>query len=171
MVPTTRNLTAPPTPSWISRMGGSIDKERKGCESTRYWTHYVTLNYDLDHGISRSSGEITVSKNRRADWHGTKGMWVNRSSDLICDIDLGLGFSRLNFQIAISQEWEGQLTRNDRDASPMRCWTHYATLDLWANPWATAHTKYINWSSIGLMQDCYSFQSVGPLMGCPFSDL
>ena len=29
--------------------------------------------------------------------------------------DLGLGFSRLNFQIAISQEWEGQLTYNERD--------------------------------------------------------
>ena len=36
--------------------------------------------------------------------------------------DLGLGFSRLlNFHIAISQEWEGQLTWNDKDVSLIQC--------------------------------------------------
>ena len=31
--------------------------------------------------------------------------------------DLDLGFSRSNFENAVSQEWEGQLTWNQRDVS------------------------------------------------------
>ena len=62
-------------------MGGSIDMERKGCQSIGYWTHYVTLSFDLE-----------------------------------------LGFSRSNFE-----KW---LTRNGSDVSRIRCWTHYATLNL-----------------------------------------
>ena len=41
----------------ISVMEGSIDIERKGCESIECWTHVVTLNFglahDLDLGFSR----------------------------------------------------------------------------------------------------------------------
>ena len=57
-------------------MGGPIDMERKGYESIGCYTYFVTLNYDLD-----------------------------------------LGFSRSNFENAVSQEWEGQLTWNQRDVS------------------------------------------------------
>ena len=39
--------------------------ERKGCESTEYWIHIVTLNCDLTHDIdlefSMSNFEIAVS--------------------------------------------------------------------------------------------------------------
>ena len=42
--------------------------------------------------------------------------------------DLGLGFSRLNFQIAISQEWEGQFTSKERNVGLIWCWTPYAPL-------------------------------------------
>ena len=45
--------------------------------------------------------------------------------------DLGLGFSKLNFQTAISQEWESQSTCNERGLSPIRGWTHNATLDIY----------------------------------------
>ena len=31
--------------------------------------------------------------------------------------DLDLGFSRQNIEIAVSQEWEGRLTWNERDVS------------------------------------------------------
>ena len=34
------------------------------------------------------------------------------------------------FEITISQDWEGQSNRNERDVNPMRCWTYYATFDL-----------------------------------------
>ena len=57
-------------------MGGPIDMERKGYESTGCYTYFVTLSYDLD-----------------------------------------LGFSRSNFENAVSQDWEGQLTWNQKDVS------------------------------------------------------
>ena len=59
-------------------MGGPINMEPKGCESTECWTHVVTLNFDLTH-------------------------------------DLDLEFSMSNFKMAVSQEWEGRLTWNEKD--------------------------------------------------------
>ena len=59
-------------------MGGPINMEPKGYESTECWTHVVTLNFDLTH-------------------------------------DLDLEFSMSNFKMAVSQEWEGRLTWNEKD--------------------------------------------------------
>ena len=110
-------------------------------------------------------------RNGRADWHGMKGMWVDRMLDPHCDFelwphpwpwplifkgkfwkscnsgmgcpidmelkgcestecwthlvtfnfhlthDLDLEFSTSNFEIVVSQEWEGRLTWNERDMS------------------------------------------------------
>ena len=54
----------------ISGMGGQIDMERKGFESTECWTHVVTFNVylfrDLDLGFSRSNFEKVVSQ----EWDG-----------------------------------------------------------------------------------------------------
>ena len=51
-------------------MGGSIDMERKGCETIGSYTHFVTLNFHLNHGIdlgfSRSNFENSVSH----EWKG-----------------------------------------------------------------------------------------------------
>ena len=57
-------------------MGCPIDMERKGCESTKCWTHVVTFKFDLTN-----------------------------------DLDLEIS----TFEIAVSQEWEGRLTWNERD--------------------------------------------------------
>ena len=110
-------------------------------------------------------------RNGRADWHGTKAMWIDRMLHPLCDCqhsphpwpwpwifkvkiwksrisgmgwpidmewkgcesigcythfvtlnvhfthDLDLRFSRFNFENAVSQEWEGRLTWNERDLS------------------------------------------------------
>ena len=122
----------------ISGMAGQIDMEQKGCESIGCNTHFVTLNFDLNHdfdlgfsrkvkfwksrisrmgwridmewkGVSRlnlgpmlwlstfpSPMTLTLDfqgwilkksylMNRMADWHGTKGMWVDRMLDPCCD--------------------------------------------------------------------------------------
>ena len=46
--------------------------------------------------------------------------------------DLALGFSWWNIEIAVSQEWEGRLTWNDRDVSWIWCWMHNGIdLELW----------------------------------------
>ena len=54
----------------VSVMEGSIDIERKGCESIECWTHVVTLNFDLAHdldlGFSRWNIKIAVSQ----EWEG-----------------------------------------------------------------------------------------------------
>ena len=76
----------------ISGMGGPIDMERKGCESIGCYTHFVTLNFhlnhDLDLGFSRSNFEKVVSQ----EWDGplkwTEGMWVDRMLDSHCDFKL-----------------------------------------------------------------------------------
>ena len=51
-------------------MGGPIDMERKGYESIRSYTNFVTLNFHLNHGIdlefSRSNFETVVSQ----EWDG-----------------------------------------------------------------------------------------------------
>ena len=54
----------------ISGMGGSIDMERKGCESIGCYTHFVTFNFDLNHdldlGFSRSNFQKVVFQ----EWDG-----------------------------------------------------------------------------------------------------
>ena len=54
----------------ISGMGGQMDMERKGFESTECWTHVVTFNvhlfHDLDLVFSRSNFEKVVSQ----EWDG-----------------------------------------------------------------------------------------------------
>ena len=141
-----------------------IDKGWKGCELTESWTHVVTFNFplthDLDLGFSRSNFKKSYLMNGMADWHGTKGMWVDRMLDPCCDFqcspltwpwpwifkvkfwksrisgmgwpidmgwkgceliecrthvvtfnfplthDLGLAFSRSNFEKVLSYEWD-----------------------------------------------------------------
>ena len=103
---------------WKSRnsgMGCPIDMEQKGCESTEYWTHVVTLKFDLTH-------------------------------------DLDLEFSASNFEIAVSQEWEGRSSWNERD---MSWWGVIPTL--W--PWAMTLTLKEMW--VGYFVRC----TVGLLLG------
>ena len=58
------------------------------------------------------------------------------------------------------------LERKGCDAGPtMQPWTCNMGLSVCYS------TYRIHWPRNGLMQNCYSFQIVSPLMGCPFSDL
>ena len=128
----------------------------------------LTLTLDFQGQILK----MLYLRNGSADWHGTKGMWVDRmlhlhcdfklwphpwpwplifkvkfwkscNSGMVCLIDkdrkwcestecwthvatfnfdlthhLDLEISTSNFKIAVSQEWEGQLTWTERDMSP-----------------------------------------------------
>ena len=62
-------------------------------------------------------------RNGRADWHGTKGIWVDMMLDPHCDFELWphpwpwpLTF-KVNFEKVITQEWDARLTWNERDVS------------------------------------------------------
>ena len=129
---------------------------------------HLTLTLDFQGQILK----MLYLRNGRADWHGTKGMWIDRMLlHPLCDFqcsphpwpwpcifkikfwkchisgmgwpidmelkgwesmkcwthavtfnvhlthDLYLRFSRSNFENAVSQEWEGRLTWNERDVS------------------------------------------------------
>ena len=74
-----------------SGMGGPIDMERKGCESIGCYFHFVTFNFitwtstmtltlDFQGQILKKS----YLRNGMADWHGTKGMWVDIMLDTFC---------------------------------------------------------------------------------------
>ena len=67
----------------ISGMVGPIDVKRKESAWVGYWVNYVTLTFDLTHDldlvVSRSKFEINLFEEWGADWHRTKGMWVDHS--------------------------------------------------------------------------------------------
>ena len=76
--------------SLILWTGWPNDMERKGYESIECWTHVVTSNVhifcDLDFVFSRwHIFKKSYLRNGTADWHGTKGMWVDRMLDSHCD--------------------------------------------------------------------------------------
>ena len=70
-------------------MGGPIDMERKACESIGCYTHFVTFNVPLPMTLTLDfQGQILKKlylRNGIADWHGMKGMWVDRMLDPCCD--------------------------------------------------------------------------------------
>ena len=128
---------------------------------------HFTLTLDFQGQILK----ILYLSNGRADWHGPKGMWIDRMLHPLCDFqrsphpwpwpwifkvkfwkshisgmgwpidmerkgcesigcyiyfvtfnvhlthDLDLGFSRSNFENAVSQEWRGRLTWNESDVN------------------------------------------------------
>ena len=83
------------------------------------FTSPMTLALDFQGQILK----MLYLRNGMADWHGTKGMWVDRMLHPLFNFhfdlnhDHDLGFSRSNFENAISQEWDGRLTWNERHVS------------------------------------------------------
>ena len=88
------------------------------------WPCIFMVNF-LNSCISEIVGLIDMKKK------GTKmiGCWANNVTLTFDHVhDLDQGFSRTNFEIAVSQEWEGQLTLNNRDVSR----------ESWPWPWTVA---------------------------------
>ena len=122
------------------RMGGLIDMEWKGFGSIGYWTYYVTLNFGLTHAwlwpwnFKIKFWNCHISAWMRGpikmEW---KGMWFDQMLDPLCDLKLWphpwlwIGFSRSNFEIAVSQEWKSWLI-GGKECELMGYLTHYVTL-------------------------------------------
>ena len=99
-----------------------------GSASFGYWIWYVTLasdiTHDLDLGcfkvkfrnscISRIFGLIDV-KWKGSELIGYRADYMTLTFDHTHDLDLGV--SRSESEIALSQEWDGQLTWNIKDVS------------------------------------------------------
>ena len=123
---------------------------------------------------------------------GCNAQFVTFNFDL--NHDLGLGFSRSDFEKVVSHEWDGRLTWNERNVDKMVVnfdLTHH-DLDLGISRadslgmkgfWVgydvgctmgltLGHSAWqIDWPSNGSMWNSYSFQPVGPWMGYSFTDL
>ena len=153
-------------------------------------TSSMTLILDFQGQILK----MLYLRNGRADWHGTKAMWIDRMLHPLRDFqhsphpwpwpwifevkfwkshisgmgwpidmelkgceliecwthavtfnvhfthDLDLGFSRSNFENAVSQEWEGRLTWNERDLSEQNVGPM-----LWLSVFTSSITKF--WKS------------------------
>ena len=67
---------------------------------------HLTLNLDFQGKLLK----MLYLRNGKADWHGTKGIWVDRILDPHCDLnchlthDLDPWFSRSNFEKVSTQE-------------------------------------------------------------------
>ena len=111
-------------------MVGSIDVKRKGSASVGYWVPYVTLTFDLTHDLDLGYFKV---KFRNSSISGIVGLidvkwkrgqliwyWADYMTlpfDHTHDLDLGVEISRSESEIALSHEWDGQLTWNEKDAS------------------------------------------------------
>ena len=73
----------------ISGMEGLIDMEGKGCESIGCYTHFVTSTFPSPMTLTLDfQGQIlkkSYLRNGMADWHGRKGMWIDRMLYPLCD--------------------------------------------------------------------------------------
>ena len=124
----------------ISGMGGPIDMERKGCESTGCYTHFVTfncgLNHDLDLGFSRSNFEKSYLRNGVADWHGMRGMWVDGMLNPCCDFQLSPHlwpwpwiFKVIFWKsLILWMGWPIDIER--KGCESIECWTHVVTFNV-----------------------------------------
>ena len=164
--------------TWVTLCGTHISE-------TTGWIYTICSSMELSRPVVvQHHGHLTLTlefqgqilkilylRNGRADWHGTKGMWVGRMLHPLCHFqrsphpwpltwifkvkfwksrisgmrwpidmelkgcesiecwtyvvtfnvhlthELHLGFSRSNFENAVSQEWDDRLTWNERDVS------------------------------------------------------
>ena len=112
----------------ISGMVGPIDVKRKGSALVGYWVKYVALTFDLTHDLhigclkvkfrnSSISGIVGLIDVR---WKGSELIWYWADCMILPfdhTHDLNLGVSRSESEKALSQEWGGHLTMNEKDVS------------------------------------------------------
>ena len=124
-------------------MGWPSDMGWKGCELIECWTHVVTFNVSPMTLILDFQGQImkmVYLRNGMADWHGAKGMWVDRMLHPLCDFQLwpqpwpwpwifkvkfwknrisGMGWP-------IDMGWKGC---ESIECESIKCWTHVVTFN------------------------------------------
>ena len=121
------------------RYGMKIDMGRKGCESIGCYTHFVTFtfdfNHDLDLGFSSQILKKSYLRNGMADWHGMKGIRVDRMLDPCCDFQCSPHpwpwpwIFKVNYwKNHIS--WMGwPIDKERKGCESIECWTHIVTLN------------------------------------------
>ena len=111
----------------ISGMVGPIDVKRKGSVSVGCWVQYVTLTFDLTHDLDLGCFKVKFRNSSisgivglidvKWKWNGLIRYWADCMTlpfDHTHDLDPRLEISRSKSEIALSQEWDGQLTWNEK---------------------------------------------------------
>ena len=130
------------------------------------FTSSMTLTLDFQGQILKKSN----LRNGMADWHGTKGMWVDRMLHSHCDFKLWphpwpwpwifkVKYCNLGMGGSTHIKWKGCELDMMLDAQ-------------WDWPWVHDHGAWqIDQPSNGSVWNFYSFQPVGQWMGYSFTDL
>ena len=114
----------------ISGMVGPIDVKWKGRASVGYWVWYVILTFDLTHDLDLGCFKIKYRNSSISGivglidvkWKGGELIWywadcMTLPFDQTHDLDLGVEISRSESEIALSRDWDGRLTWNEKDVS------------------------------------------------------
>ena len=109
---------------------GPIDVKRKWNAMVGCWIWYVTLTFDLTYDLDlgcfavkfRNSCISGIAALIDVKLKGSELIWywadcMTLPFDYTHDHDLEIGVSRSESEIALSQEWGGQLTLNEKDVS------------------------------------------------------
>ena len=124
----------------ISGMVGPIDMKWKGSTSVGYWVYYMTLIVDigclkvkfLNNCISGIVGLIDLK------WKASESMgyWANfMALPFDHTHELELEVSRSDFEIVLSQWWDGWLTWNKKDVSRPLMTTILTLVLPWLGVW------------------------------------
>ena len=117
-------------------MGGAIDMRPKRCGSDPLCDLSFDFTRDLELAFKSSNLDKAVSPEWSADWHRTKGVWVDMMLDKSCEIELWpwpWKTFKVKFRNCNIQEWDGWFTWNIKDVMQIRCWIPYATLNFDTN--------------------------------------
>ena len=121
----------------ISGMEGPIDMERKRCESTGCYTHFVAFNFlsstmTLTLDFQGQILKMSYLRNGMTDWHGMKGIWV----DSMLDFQLSphpwpwVWISKVKFwkSLILWMGWPIDMER--KGCESIECWTHVVTFNV-----------------------------------------
>ena len=112
----------------ISGMVGPIDVKRKWSALVGYWVQYVTLTFDLTHDLDLGCFKVKIWNSSISGivglidvkWKQSELIWywvdcMTLPFDHTHGLDSEVEISRLKSEIALSQEWDGRLTWNEKD--------------------------------------------------------
>ena len=117
----------------ISEMVSLIDVTWKGSALVGYWVQYMTLTFDLTHDLDLGCFKVKFQNSFISGivglidvkWIGSELIWCWADCMTLPfdhNHDLDLGVSRSESEIALSQEWGGGLTINEKDVSHPWYW-------------------------------------------------
>ena len=112
----------------ITGMVCPIDVKRKGSALVGYWVQFAILTFDLTYDLGlgcfkvkfRNSSIPGIVSLIDVKWKQSDLIWywadcMNLPFDHTHDLDPGVEISRSESEKALSQEWDGRLTWNEKD--------------------------------------------------------